>query len=212
MKNDIIYFFSQSWAVFFKHRNNLTPQHQVVGQVIEISVIWAFGNNLGKQPGTWFLGRGPVPRNNETKLRGTQMEGKLLKKLFQSSCMLSSSKEAGLFSFLLLKACFTEQMPVNSIDIYWALTSAACAKALGLQMCKSWGPALKRLKPEGRQPSSARVAATMRQYSLGTAAFDLAWKWRGLSRPERRKEGVLDGMNSRCKSTEASKLLGLFGN
>lgn len=67
MKNDIIYFFSQNRAVFFRHRNNLTPQHQIGGQVIEVSVIWALDNVLGKQPWTCFLGRGPSPLQHRYK-------------------------------------------------------------------------------------------------------------------------------------------------
>lgn len=72
------------------------------------------------------------------------------------------------FSFLPLKPCFTNTTPTNSTNIYRARIGPACAKALGLQMCKSWGPALKRLNLEGRQPSSAHVADAMMQYALGT--------------------------------------------
>lgn len=151
--------------------------------MIGTSVIWTPGNILGKQPGTWFLGRGPAPRNHATKLRRTQMEGKLLKMLSQSSCLLLSSKEAR----LAIPAAQTMIHGPNAHQLNKYLLSTdgpgLCKGTGAIQMCQSWGPAFKRLNPEGRRPSSACVAGAGMQYELGTwcaptekAVFDLTWK------------------------------------
>lgn len=58
MKNDIIYFFSRSRAVFLGHGNNRTPQHQIAGRVIETSVLWALDKVPCKQ---WHSGGGGSP-------------------------------------------------------------------------------------------------------------------------------------------------------
>ena len=116
-KNDIIYFFSQSRAVFFRHRNNLTPQHQIVGQVIEVSVICTRDNVLGKQPRTWFSWEGPhCPQQHCKAIEGLEWKKCIWKGSPRAlACCWARRK---LEFSLLLKSRPTVQTSINSINNY----------------------------------------------------------------------------------------------
>ena len=133
IKNDIIYLFSQSWAVFFRHRNNLTPQHQIVGQVIEVSVICMLDNFLGKQPWPWFSWEGPCCPQQHCK--ATELEWR---KCFWKGCprALACCSAGKMLEFsLLLRSCPTVQISIIKHQLWPSL-----CKGTGATNVQSLGP------------------------------------------------------------------------
>lgn len=212
MKNDIIYFFSQSWAVFFRHRNNLTLQHQIVGQVIEISVIWKLDNVPGKQPWTWFHGRDPSPHNIAKLQRDLHERNNFVKVVPELLPACWAGKKAD-FSFLLLKSHPTGRAFFNPTNTYWALTLApACAKALGHTRAKAGTLPLTDSRSMGEgikfSPYGSLCNAVCTWHSGLLPRRGSVWgeteRWTGLSRAEK-----MEQMKQNVQNHRGLKLPGL---
>lgn len=133
--------------------------------MIEVSVIWALDNVLGKQPWTWFRGRGPFPLcNTVAKLRRDLNERNAFENVSAENACCPAREKLD-FSFLKLKSLPTGQASTNRANSFepW----------LWLRLCKGTGVtnvqrlALPSIDSQSRG-NGGKLAAPVIQYAHGT--------------------------------------------